>query len=348
MIRVKLLEPEIHRNETTFRYYGYNHHLFSEAGIQFIWGPNSSNDYDYAFVAQASIMDKKLSLSESIDKGMRFLLKVTGDYVIVDGQDSSTLMGTIDVFRESNAKLFLKTIYLKDFDLYKKGWANGRMYWGEGDYSVPDIDEMKHKMKLTGTNWGNTFFPQGNFNGKFLDYNKDKKYDLCGMFQFPLIEQVYEHELCQTPYYNKCRKPVYDFINSTKHSACKLKDGERLPLEQYIQNMYDSKIIFSPYGFGAYGAPRDVQAAQFGSVLIKPKLDWVDTTPNMYVDGETYIACKEDFSDLEEKVDYVLSNFEELQPYLTENFRSRLIDVYNPEHLVSHMCGVFKNLEEQR
>ena len=37
-----------------------------------------------------------------------------------------------------------------------------------------------------------------------------------------------------------------------------------------MQNMYNSKIIFSPYGFGAYGAPRDVQAHQFGSILIKP------------------------------------------------------------------------------
>ena len=109
--------------------------------------------------------------------------------------------------------------------------------------------------------------------------------------------------------------------------------------------MYDSKIVFSPYGFGAYGAPRDVQSAQFGSVLIKPKLDWVDTKPNMYVDGETYIACKQDFSDLEEKVDYVLSNFEELQPYLTENFRRRLLEVYKPTHLVEHTYNIFKNLK---
>ena len=139
MIKIKLLEYNLHRNETTFRYYLENQDLFREVGIDF----TTSNDYDIAFVGQASIIDKKLSIDESIDKGLDFVSKIKGDYIIVDGQDSTTLMGTIDVFRESSAKLFLKTVYLNDFSLYKKGWVNGRIYWGEGDYSVKDIDDLK-------------------------------------------------------------------------------------------------------------------------------------------------------------------------------------------------------------
>ena len=339
MIKVNLLEYKIHRNETTFRYYIENQDLFKEIGIEL----TTSNDYDYAMVGQASIIDKKVSLKESVEKGLDFISKITGDYIIFDGQDSTTLIGTIDVFRESSAKLFLKTIYLNDFDLYKQGWVNGRMYWGEGNYSVQDIDNLKPKMKLSGTNWGNTMFPTGNF--KFFEYDKNKYYDLCGMFQYPLKEEVIEHDISQTPYYNKCRKPVYDLINSSKRKVCKLIDGERLPQEEYMQNMYNSKIIFSPYGFGAYGAPRDVQCAQFGSVLIKPRMDWVDTTPNMYVENETYIACEQDFSDLEEKVEYVLDNFDELQGHLTENFRKRLLEIYNPVNLVKHTYNLFRNLE---
>lgn len=339
MIKIKLLEYNIHRNETTFRYYWMNRHLFEQIGVQFVI---DSDDYDIAFVGQASIIDKKVSLKESIDKGLNFINNITGEYVIVDGQDSTTLMGTIDVFRESNASLFLKTVYLNDFDLYKNKWVNGRMYWGEGEYNVPDIDQLKNKMKLTGTNWGNTYFPTGDF--KYFQYSSDKKYDLCGMFQYPLKTLVYEHGLCQTPYYNNCRKPVYDLINNTKYTVCKLIDGQRVPEQEYMQNMYDSKIIFSPYGFGAYGAPRDVQAAQFGSILIKPSMDWVDTVPNMYIDNETYIACKHDLSDLEEKVEYVLSNFNELQQYLTENFRKRLLNVYNPIKLVEHTYYTLKEL----
>ena len=39
------------------------------------------------------------------------------------------------------------------------------------------------------------------------------------MFQYPLTDEVYEHELCQTPYYNQCRKPVYDLIQSDKYNV---------------------------------------------------------------------------------------------------------------------------------
>ena len=339
MIKVSLLELDKHRNETSFRYYVVNQELFREVGIEF----TTSDTFDYAMVGQASIIDKKLSLQDSVDKGLEFISKISGDYIIFDGQDSTTLMGTFDVFSQSSALLFLKTVYLNDFELYKQGWVNGRMYWGSGNYSVPNIDQYKNKMKLSGTNWGNTLFPNGKFD--FYNYDSNKKYDICGMFQYPLLDDVYEHNLCQTPYYNQCRKPVYDLIQSNKYNACKLIDGKRIPQEKYLENMYHSKIIFSPYGFGAYGAPRDVQAVQFGSILIKPKVDWIRTTPNMYVEDETYIACEQDYSDLEEKVDYVLDNFDELQPYLIENFRKRLLEVYNPINLVKHTYNLFNNLD---
>ena len=183
MIKIKLLERDIHRNETTFRPFVFAQDYLREIGIEF----TDSNDYDYAWVGQASIIDKKKSLKESIDKGLEFISEITGDYMIIDGQDSISLIGTIDVFRESNASLFLKNSYLKDFDLYKKGWANGRIYWGEGNYSVPDIDELKPKMKLSGCNWLHTIKPQ------WLDYYQDKKYDISCMFGYPTPNPVYEH-----------------------------------------------------------------------------------------------------------------------------------------------------------
>ena len=104
MIKIKLLEPTIHRNETTFRPFMLASNELYEIGIQF----TKSDDYDYAWVGQASIIDKKKSLQESIDKGLEFISKIDGDYMIIDGQDSTSLIGTIDVFRESKAKLFLK------------------------------------------------------------------------------------------------------------------------------------------------------------------------------------------------------------------------------------------------
>ena len=65
--------------------------------------------------------------------------------------------------------------------------------------------------------------------------------------------------------------------------------------------MYNCKIILSPYGFGEV-TPRDLEAAMFGCVLIKPDMSYLEMIPNVYVPNETYVACKHDFSDINEKI----------------------------------------------
>ncbi len=331
MIKIKLYELDVHRNETTFRPFIDAINLFRDVGIEFTIG----DTYDYAFVGQASIIDKKKPLQESIHKGLEFVSKITGDYFIVDGQDSTSLIGTIDVFRQSNAKLFLKNTYLKDFDLYKKGWANGRMYWGEGNYSVPDIDDLKPKMKLTGCNWLHTVQPD------WLVYDDNKPYDLSCMFSYPTKEPVYEHDLCQTDYYDPHRKNLMDTLGD-KYRLAKLKNGVRLPKKEYYQMMYDSKIILAPIGYGEM-APRDLESASFGSVLIKPDMSYINSKPFIYQDNETYISVKYDWSDLEEKVDYVLSDWKNIRDRLVQNMKDRFEEQYDLRHLVIHLYNTIKN-----
>ena len=62
MIKVKLLESHIHRNETTFRPFIFAQNVLKDIGIEF----TDSDDYDYAWVGQASIIDKETSLEKSI------------------------------------------------------------------------------------------------------------------------------------------------------------------------------------------------------------------------------------------------------------------------------------------
>ena len=333
MIKIRLYELDKHRNETTFRPFIKAQDIFREVGIEF----TTSDDYDYAWVGQASIIDKKISLMESVELGLDFVEQITGDYFIVDGQDSTTLIGTIDVFRESNAKLFLKNTYLKDFDLYKKSWANGRMYWGEGDYSVPDIDELKSKMKLTGCNWLHTLEPN------WYDYNAEKSYDISCMFGFPTKTPVYEHGICQTDYYDPHRKNLMDTL-SDKYNVAKLVNGVRLSQQEYYQNMFNSKIIMAPLGYGEM-APRDIESAMFGSVLIKPDISYILSEPFIY-DEETYVAVKYDWSDLEEKIDEVLSDYDNVRERLVENMRKKYRESYDLKNLVMHIYNIFTQMDE--
>ncbi len=333
MIKIKLYQLNIHRNETTFRPFIMAQNLFKDVGIEF----TMSDDYDYAWIGQASIIDKEVSLNESIDKGIDFVSKITGDYFIVDGQDATTLIGTIDVFRESNAKLFLKNSYLKDFDLYKQGWVNGRYYWGKGDYSVPDIDDLKPKMKLTGTNWVGTIKP------KWLDYNQDKKYDISCMFSWGDNDN-YEYTNLTSKYYDEHRRVLLEKLSKTNYNIVRREAGVKIPQQEFYQNMYNSKITTAPIGYGEM-AVRDIESAAFGSVLLKPDMSYIDSKPFVYEDGETYIACKYDWSDVEEKVDYILSNYKEIQSRLVENMRARFSDEYSDEKFVLHVYEIFKNID---
>ena len=332
MIKIKLCERQIHRNETTFRPFVNASNIFRDVGIEF----TDSDSYDYAFVGQASIIDKSKSLQESVDKGLEFVSKITGDYFIVDGQDSTSLIGTIDVFRESNAILFLKNSYLKDFNLYKQGWANGRMYWGKGNYSVPDIDQLKPKMKLTGCNWLSTITP------RWYNVFNEKKYDISCMFGYPIITKNYEHGLYQNEYYESHRKKLLEKI-TPKYNYIGLENGKKVSGEEYFQKMSKSKIIMSPIGFGEMN-PRDVQSAMLGSVLIEPDMSYILSKPFIYEDNKTYIAVKYDWSDLEEKIDYVLSDYDNIRNRLVYNFRKSFIEQYDAKNLVIHFYNMLRGL----
>ena len=89
----------------------------------------------------------------------------------------------------------------------------------------------------------------------------------------------------------------------------------------------------APIGYGEM-AVRDIEAASFGSILIKPDMSHINSYPFIYKDGVTYISCKYDWSDIEEKIDFVLSNYSTLQPYLTENLRNEYKKHYSQESLV--------------
>jgi len=173
---------------------------------------------------------------------------------------------------------------------------------------------------------------------------EDKSYDVSCMFGYPTKEPVYEHDLCQTNYYDPHRKKLLDTIKGGKYNIARLPYGIRVEAEKYNTYMMQSKIILAPLGYGEM-APRDIQSAMIKSVLIKPDMSFINSKPFIYEDNETYIACKYDWSDLEEKIDYVLSNYKELREKLVHNMRKKYIEEYEPSKIALHLYDVFKELE---
>jgi hypothetical protein len=336
MIKIKLYELDKHRNECAFRPYIAAQNVLREIGIEFTRG----DSYDYAWIAQASFLNKKVSLDQSVSDGLEFLSKVTGDYMLLDGQDSTSVLGSYEVFKESKALLLLKNSLLKDRTLYKQSCQLGRYYWGPGDYKLDDFDDYSDRIVLSGTNWLSTHW--SGINVQWHDINRPRQYDVSAMFQYPSKEINYEHGIDQTTPYDKFRANCIDQLNQSSRSVAKLENGERVSQQEYFQRMYNSKIIVAPFGYGEM-APRDLEAAMFGSVLIKPDMSYVDTSPNVFIDNETYIACKHDFSDLNEKIEKILGNQTQYS-YIINNARAKYIELMRPQRIAIHLYNMFKNL----
>jgi len=352
MIKIKLYDCHIHRNECTFRPYAFAHNVIRDIGIEFI---TEGDSYDYAWIGNGSILDKKLPLQQAIDKGVDYISKISGNYMIVDGQDSTSLIGTYDVFKESKASLLLKSSLLKDRSLYKSNTVSGRAYWPNGNYTVDDFDKYSDKIVLSGTNWLSTYWalmPAWQQNQNKSDINSqwtnklswsaiasNKEYDVCAMFQYPSEKENYEYQIRLDQHYDKFRKPCIDIAHNLDCSVAKLHDGVKVPKSEYDRRISNSKIILAPFGYGEM-APRDTESAVCGAILIKPDMDYIETNPNIFKKNETYIACKHDFSDLQEKIDEILGNYQNYL-YIVENMRETIEEELSPENLAMNLHNLF-------
>lgn len=344
MLKIRLLELFRHRNETTWRPFIENRNLFRDIGIQFMF---EGNDYDLTWVGQATFANKTHPFKDAVEYGISYCSKIEGDFVMFDGADSPSLMGSWDVFKETNAKLLLKNSLYSDINDYSKLSIHGRTYWGmsvenEFNYSIPmdrTRSEQFKKIQLTGANWLSTITP------KWYDYSKiEKDIDVCALFSYPAKEN-WEWKRHTNKFYDAHRQNCIDEINKLPPSikVAKLENGQKIPIGEYYNLMSRSKIIIAPFGYGEI-APRDIEASQFGGILLKPDMSHIETIPNPY-NLTTFVSCDWTYVDLREKIQLILSDFKANQGYFVENMRKEYSKLYNPEKLVEHTHTWLSNLE---
>tara|TARA_A100001391_G_scaffold92346_1_gene61035 strand:- start:708 stop:1250 length:543 start_codon:yes stop_codon:yes gene_type:complete len=171
--------------------------------------------------------------------------------------------------------------------------------------------------------------------------NNNKQIDLCAIFQdnHPYNE---DHSVRNDIYYNSHRKGLSDVLESLKNKYSMLTN--KMPFQEYVQNLWNSKISLSPFGMGEL-CFRDLESMVFGTVILKPSHEMVDTLPNIMVDDETFISCKYDWSDLEEKIDYILSNFVYVNDKINHNIRSIFSENCTNEKLCLYYYDLFSNLD---
>lgn len=81
----------------------------------------------------------------------------------------------------------------------------------------------------------------------------------------------------------------------------------KLNRSKYWSELKNSKVVCSPFGWGEI-AYRDFEIFLCGGALLKPDLTHMKTWPDLYRDDETFTSISWDMSDLQEKVESLLTN----------------------------------------
>jgi len=113
-----------------------------------------------------------------------------------------------------------------------------------------------------------------------------------------------------------------------KNQQYYMNSFDKINKQEYLAEMKHSIICPSPFGMGEI-CYRDFECFMNGSLLLKPKMDHMETWPPLYTDNETYISHKWDFSDFEEKIDTIIGHpgaYEDIARIGQERFIKALSD----------------------
>lgn len=126
-------------------------------------------------------------------------------------------------------------------------------------------------------------------------------------------------------WYQAMRQEAKDAVDRLPNNLNIAKTG-RVRRYQFFQEMKQSKMCFSPFGYGEI-CWRDYEAFATGSLLLKPNMDHLIVEPDIFIPNETYISLNWDLSDLEEKIEYYLMHPKEAET-IAENAFNRMKQYY--------------------
>ncbi len=84
-------------------------------------------------------------------------------------------------------------------------------------------------------------------------------------------------------------------------------DTSKLNRRDYMKELKQSKVVLSPFGWGEITL-KDFEVFLTGGALLKPSMDHMQTWPNFYEKDVTYLSHDWDLADLEERIDWAISN----------------------------------------
>ena len=126
--------------------------------------------------------------------------------------------------------------------------------------------------------------------------------------------------------------------------ACVVWEG-RVSRKEYMRELFNAKLCFSPFGYGEM-CWRDIEAILAGAVLIKPRMDHLETLPELYDPGVTYLPSRWDFTDLADIVENAGKDLEALEVIAMEA-TNRVTNFLKAQQFVDHMYNLMNTNENE-
>lgn len=143
------------------------------------------------------------------------------------------------------------------------------------------------------------------------------------------------------PWYRHMREEALQAVRALPSSAKTVCQG-KVPREQYIKELFQSRICFSPFGYGEV-CWRDFEAIFSGSLLLKPDMSHLKCYPEIFIPNETYVALEWDLSNFQSIVKYYLSNEKE-RLRITRNAFELLHDYFAQDQFLTDIDPVVNTL----
>lgn len=237
--------------------------------------------------------------------------------------------------------LFVKKQILKDRQAYSRDWIGGM--------PLSDFVARTYHHDLHGWHFGSRV-PEGYHDRLFVGWNLGTARHLRRSLFLSLARirpewsaraldvhyRVSLGEVDPKDWYTVHREAMLTAV-SPLQSEFKVVAGAgksaRVPLKTYQAEMRSTRLGVSPFGWGEV-TDRDFHIATSAALLVKPDMSHVDTDPNIYRAGETYVPVCWDLSDLAETCRHYLRHPEEAEriaraarkTYLDWFFRRRFVD----------------------
>jgi len=136
-------------------------------------------------------------------------------------------------------------------------------------------------------------------------------------------------------WYEKYRAYCCEVVSRLERRP-RMPEFGRVGSRRYYAELLMSRTVLSPFGWGEV-CFRDYEAVACGCLLLKPSMDHLETEPNIYRAGETYVPLRWDLTDLEEKIEWISNHPSECRDIVRRG--QKVLLNYFDEHRLARLVS---------